>query len=53
MTVELNEQGEMMHRTEDNLDKIERNNKKSEYIVDGMGGIRGFFKNLFKKPPVE
>ena len=30
-----------------NLDKIDRNLKKSEYIVKGMTSTFGFIKNLF------
>ncbi len=32
------------------MDTIDRNLKKSEYIVRGMSSTFGFIKNLFKNP---
>ena len=44
----LQRQGETINKIDGNLDKVERNLKKSEYIVKGMTSTFGFIKSLFK-----
>lgn len=47
----LQTQGEQLKKVDKNLDIMEDNLKKGDYIATGMGSW-GFFKNLFKKSPL-
>ncbi len=46
----LQSQGEQLKKIDKNLDIMEDNLKKGDYIATGMGSW-GFFKNLFRKSP--
>ena len=46
----LQRQGETIDKIEGDLGKIDRNLKKSEYIVKGMTSTFGFIKSLFTNP---
>ena len=43
-------QEEQIKKIDGNLDTMDRNLKKSEYIVRGMSSTFGFIKNLFTNP---